>query len=75
MLSDCTLMNHKRSTPAPPEIVKEIELKERIQILEGRVKALQNQNGFLIQDHTRISGQLERLPILFQLLKSKFVFR
>jgi glycine cleavage system aminomethyltransferase T len=25
------------------------------------VKDLQSQNGFLIQDHTRISGQLDRL--------------
>ena len=33
----------------------------KIAILEGRVKDLQSQNGFLIQDHTRISGQLDRL--------------
>jgi hypothetical protein len=49
-------------TSAPPEILKELELKnEIILILEGRVKDLQSQNGFLIQDHTRISGQLDRL--------------
>jgi hypothetical protein len=49
-------------TNAPPEILKEIEMKnEIIQVLEGRVKDLQSQNGFLIQDHTRISGQLDRL--------------
>lgn len=49
-------------TNAPPEILKEIELKnEIIRVLEGRVKDLQSQNGFLIQDHTRISGQLDRL--------------
>nr|WAH99906.1 MAG: hypothetical protein OI716_00665 [Candidatus Methanoperedens sp.]WAI00060.1 MAG: hypothetical protein OI720_00510 [Candidatus Methanoperedens sp.] len=34
---------------------------EIIRILEGRVKDLQSQNSFLIQDHTRISGQLDRL--------------
>jgi len=49
-------------TTAPPEILKELELKDEIiKVLEGRVKDLQFQNGFLIQDHTRISGQLDRL--------------
>jgi hypothetical protein len=44
------------------EIINELEMKDRIiQVLEGRVKDLQNQNGFLIQDHNRISGQLDRL--------------
>lgn len=36
-------------------------LENNIQVLEGRIKDLQSQNGFLIQDHTRISGQLDRL--------------
>jgi hypothetical protein len=36
-------------------------LENNIQALEGRIKDLQSQNGFLIQDHTRISGQLDRL--------------
>ncbi len=50
------------STNTPPEVLKELEMKnEIIRVLEGRVKDLQNQNGFLIQDHTRISGQLDRL--------------
>jgi hypothetical protein len=36
-------------------------LEANIKVFEGRVQDLQNQNGFLIQDHTRISGQLDRL--------------
>jgi hypothetical protein len=36
-------------------------LESNIQVLEGRVKDLQSQNGFLIQEHTRMSGQLDRL--------------
>lgn len=49
-------------TTAPPEILKELDMKnEIIRVLEGRVKDLQSQNGFLIQDHIRISGQLDRL--------------
>jgi hypothetical protein len=44
-----------------PSLTK-LELKDEIiRVLEGRVQNLQNQNGFLIQDHTRISGQLDRL--------------
>lgn len=75
-LEDIGLGHMIVNTPAPHEIEKDLELKkEKIQILERRVKTLQNKNGFLIHDHTRISGQLERLPMLFQLLKSKFVFR
>jgi hypothetical protein len=35
--------------------------KEKVRILEERIKDLQTQNGFLIQDHGRISGQLDRL--------------
>jgi cupin superfamily acireductone dioxygenase involved in methionine salvage len=56
--------NNERTTDEKPssEIIKELEMKDRIiQVLEGRVKDLQNQNGFLIQDHNRISGQLDRL--------------
>lgn len=49
-------------TITSPEILKELEMKnEIIRVLEGRVQDLQNQTGFLIQDHTRISGQLDRL--------------
>jgi hypothetical protein len=49
-------------TNTPPEILKELEMKnEIIRVLEGRVTDLQSQNGFLIQDHTRLSGQLDRL--------------
>jgi cupin superfamily acireductone dioxygenase involved in methionine salvage len=63
---DAPQVHQERTTPAPtiapPEILKELELKDEIiKVLEGRVKDLQNQNGFLIQDHTRISGQLDRL--------------
>jgi ribosomal protein S13 len=36
-------------------------LENNIRTLEERIKDLQSQNGFLIQDHTRISGQLNRL--------------
>ncbi len=36
-------------------------LENNILILEGRIKDLQSQNGFLIQDHTRIVDQLDRL--------------
>jgi hypothetical protein len=56
--------NNEITTDEKPssEIIKELEMKDRIiQVLEGRVKDLQNQNGFLIQDHNRISGQLDRL--------------
>ena len=46
----------------PHELLTKLELKEEIiRVLEGRVKDLQSQNGFLIQDHTRLSGQLDRL--------------
>ncbi len=49
-------------TNAPPEILKELEMKnEIIRVLEGRVMDLQSQNGFLVQDHIRISSQLDRL--------------
>lgn len=45
-----------------PELLKELELKDEIiKVLEGRVQDLQSQNGYLIQDHTRIAGQLDRL--------------
>jgi hypothetical protein len=47
-----------------PELLKEIELKnEIIRAKDQTIKSLENQVGFLIADHSRISGQLDRLLI------------
>ncbi len=44
------------------DVAKDLEhCQEKNKILEERIKDLQAQNGFLIQDHTRISGQLDRI--------------
>lgn len=44
------------------DIAKDLEhCQEKNRILDERIKDLQAQNGFLVQDHTRISGQLDRL--------------
>jgi flagellar biosynthesis/type III secretory pathway chaperone len=49
-------------TSAPLELLKELELKDEIiRAKDQTIKNLENQNGFLIQDHTRLSGQLDRL--------------
>ena len=55
---------HRESTTEEPPGI----LEAKIESLEGLIKAknenikdLQNQVGFLIQDHVRISGQLDRL--------------
>jgi hypothetical protein len=45
-----------------PELLKELELKnELLKSKDLTIKTLENEVGFLIQDHTRISGQLDRL--------------
>lgn len=36
-------------------------LEELIRAKEQTIKNLENQNGFLIQEHTRLSGQVDRL--------------
>lgn len=57
-----TINEQEKTTDEQHELLTKLELKEEIiRILEGRVKDLQSQNGFLIQDHSRISGQLDRL--------------
>ena len=57
-----TINEQERTTDEQHELLTKLELKEEIiRILEGRVKDIQSQNGFLIQDHIRISGQLDRL--------------
>jgi hypothetical protein len=44
------------------DVAKDLEHCQEVnRILEERIKDLQEQNGFLIQDHTRITGQLDRL--------------
>ncbi len=56
--------NNERTTDEQPptELLTKLEMKDEIiRVLEGRVQDLQSQNGFLIQDHTRLSGQLDRL--------------
>ncbi len=50
MISDCALLQAKNES-----------LEELVKAKDQNIKDLQNQIGFLIQDHTRISGQLDRL--------------
>lgn len=45
-----------------PELLKELELKnELLKSKDLTIKTLENEVGFLIADHTRLSGQLDRL--------------
>ncbi|HEX7575301.1 MAG TPA: hypothetical protein VF360_02905 [Candidatus Methanoperedens sp.] len=44
------------------ELLKESELKDRIiEVKDQTIRNLEIQAGFLIPDHTRISGQFDRL--------------
>jgi cupin superfamily acireductone dioxygenase involved in methionine salvage len=55
---------HRKSTEgAPLEMLqaKNESLEELIRAKDANIKDLQNQIGFLTQDHVRISGQLDRL--------------
>jgi|SRR5450759_2738940 hypothetical protein len=55
--------SHEKDEGRPePELLKELELKdELLKSKDLTIKTLENEVGFLIQDHTRISGQLDRL--------------
>jgi cupin superfamily acireductone dioxygenase involved in methionine salvage len=55
---------HRESTAEEPHGIFEAKiesLEELIKAKNENIKDLQNQVGFLIQDHVRISGQLDRL--------------
>lgn len=72
---------NRESTAREPQGEPPGILQDKIKSLEELLKAkdltistLQNQNGFLIQDHTRISGQLDRLlmPAQEEILKKSW---